>query len=47
MRSCGYKLMPAVQQIYNASSQIRFAEPSLAAVYDDFHDVGAETEYIY
>ena len=31
--------MPAVQQIYNASSQIRFAEPSLAAVYDDFHDV--------
>ena len=36
---CGYKLMPAVQQIYNASSQIRFAEPSLAAVYDDFHDV--------
>jgi len=31
----GYRLMPALQQIYNAITQLRFAAPALDALYQD------------
>jgi ABC-type bacteriocin/lantibiotic exporter with double-glycine peptidase domain len=31
----GYRLMPALQQIYAATSQMRYAGPSIEALYDD------------
>lgn len=31
----GYRLMPALQQIYSAATQLRFAKPALDAIYDD------------
>lgn len=31
----GYRLLPAIQQIYAALAQIRFSEPSLHILYDD------------
>lgn len=35
----GYRLMPALQQIYGALSQLKFAGPALDALYDDIKSV--------
>lgn len=32
----GYRLMPALQQIYGAATQLRFGHPALNALYNDF-----------
>ena len=38
----GYRLMPALQQIYQASTQLRFAELALDALYKDLSSLGTE-----
>jgi ABC-type multidrug transport system fused ATPase/permease subunit len=35
----GYRLMPALQQIYGAFTQLRFARPALNALYKDISDL--------
>lgn len=37
----GYRLMPALQQIYGAFTQLRFAGPALDALHDDLHSLQA------
>ena len=37
----GYRLMPALQQIYGASTQLRFAGPALDALYQDLINLQA------
>ena len=35
----GYRLMPALQQVYNGISQLRFSGPALDALYNDFQEI--------
>ena len=35
----GYRMLPALQQIYNSITQLRFVTPSLKALYDDFKNI--------
>ena len=35
----GYRLMPAIQQIYNAVTQLRFVSPSLDVIYKELDDL--------
>ena len=35
----GYRLMPAMQQIYQAFTQLRFAGPAIGALYQDFNSL--------
>ena len=39
----GYRLMPAIQQIYSASTQLRFVEPVVDALYKDFVNLKSKT----
>jgi len=35
----GYRLMPSLQQVYGAITQLRFVGPALDAIYDDFKKI--------
>jgi len=42
----GYRLMPAIQQIYNSITQIRFVEPALDQLYADYKSLENEENII-
>ena len=41
----GYRLMPALQGIYNSVSEVRFALPSIDAMYNDIKNLKSFTNY--
>ena len=42
----GYRLMPALQQIYKSSAEVRFAVPALDALYDDLKSLQPKISHI-
>jgi len=42
----GYRLMPAIQQIYNSITQIKFVEPALDQLYTDYKSLENEENII-
>jgi len=41
----GYRLMPALQQIYAACTSIAFLSPSLNKIYEDLNNIGSKENY--